>query len=121
MRETLSHIDEEQPLLQNEAEGLTGVKDTDRAYHEIEKKHEFVQTTPEEFSPEHRMAEQEMPDEATGKKLVCETDMCTCALYCLIIIITVIYCTYTVCFRSVSFITHPVNPASKLGTVMLSV
>ena len=88
MRETLNRTTEEQLLLQNEAKGLTGVKDTDRAYHEIEKKHQFIQTTPEEFPPEHGMAE--MHDEATGKKLVCETGMCTFALSCLIIALSVL-------------------------------
>lgn len=93
MRDILYRTTEEQFLLQNEAEGLTGVKDTDRAYHEIEKKHQLVQTTPGEFPPEHGIAKQEMHDEATGKKLVCETDMCTCALS--ILIITTIYILYT--------------------------
>ena len=79
MREKFSCTTEEQLPLQNEVESLTGVKGTDRAYHEIERKHQLVQTTPEEFPPEHGMAEQEMHDEATGKKLVCETGMCTCA------------------------------------------
>ena len=71
MREKFGRTTEEQPLI--------GVKDTDRAYHEMGKKHQFVQTTPEEFPPEHGMAKREMPDEATGKKVVCETDLCTCA------------------------------------------
>ena len=88
MRETLDRTAEEQLLLQNEAKDLTEVKDTDHAYQEIGKKHQLVQTTPEEFPPEHGMAEQEMHDEATGKKLVCETSVCTCALSCLIFTIT---------------------------------
>ena len=118
MRETLGRTTEEQHLLQNEAKGLTGVKDTDHAYYEIGKKHQLVQTTPEEFQPEPGMAKQEMHDEATGKKLVCETGMFTCALSCFIITI-ILY--IHVCFRTVSFITHPTNPASKLGTIMFSV
>lgn len=100
MRDTLDRTTEEQFPLQNEAEGLIGVKDTDRAYHEIEKKHQLVQTIPEEFPPEHGIAEQEMHDEATGKKLVCETDMCTCPLS--ILIITIIYTVHTQCVFALS-------------------
>ena len=118
MRETLDRTTEEQLLLQNEVEGQTGVKDTDLAYHEIGKRHQFVQTIPGELPPEYGMAEQDMHDEATGKKLVCETGMCTCALSCLII--TIILYIQGV-FSTVSFITHPANPASKLGTVIFSV
>ena len=121
MRKTLNRTTEEQLLPQNEAEGHTGVKDAGRAYHEIGKRHQFVQTTPEEFPPEYGMAEQEMPDEATGKKLVCETGMHVHLCTLLFNYHDYIYCIYTVCFRTVSFITHPANPASKLGTVIISV
>ena len=107
MRETLGRTTEEQLLLQNEAEGQTGVKDTGRAYHEIGKGHQFVQTTPEDFQPEHGMAKQEMHDEATGKKLVCETGMCTCALSCLII--TSIYTVHTQCVFALSVLS-PIPP-----------
>ena len=100
MRETLDRTTEEQFLLQNEAEGQTEVKGTDRAYHKIEKKHQLFQTTPEEFPPEPEMAKQEMHDEAPGKKLVCETGMCTCALSCLII--TIIYTVHTQCVFTLS-------------------
>ena len=125
MRETLGCTTEEQLLLQNEAKGLTGVKDTERAYNKIERKDQLVQTTPEEFPPEHGMAEQEMHDEATGKKLVCETGMHV-HLFTFLFIITITYivhtrCTYTVCFRTVNFITRPANHASKLGTDIFSV
>ena len=104
MRETT----EEQLLLQNEAKGLTGVKDTEHAYHKIEKKHQLVQTTLEEFPPEHEMAEQEMHDEATGKKLVCETGMHV-HLFTFLFIITIIYTVHTQCVFTVSVLS-PILP-----------
>ena len=107
MRETLDRTTEEQLLLQNEAEGQSGVIDTDRAYHEIEKKHQLVQST-----PEPGMAEQEMHDEATGKKLVCETGVYTFALSFLII--TIIYTVQTRCVFTLSVLSliPPIMPAS---------
>ena len=74
MKEALDHTVEERQVFQSDVEDLTGAKDTDFARQKIAKKHQLVQTMPEELPPDHGMAKEwEKHDETNGKALVCET------------------------------------------------